>query len=134
MWNEDTKKSFLFSLSLLIILWVLVGSFSWITNLRKKETSKLMTNIAVQSSRKNEIKTLAKKLVDLNEKIEKTESFLLGPSREDLVKFIEEIEFLGKTAGVELNNSIEVGAKNVEADAKDYEELNLKIETDGSFN
>jgi len=134
MKNRDTKKSFLFPLGLLVIIWALVGSFSWIINVKKGETSELMANITAQSSRKNEIKTLAKKLLDLNDKIEKTDSFILLPGQEELVKFIEKIEFMGKTAEVLLTiNSIEAEAKSPDAPAKTYEDLNLKLDVVGSF-
>jgi len=133
MFNQDTKKSFLFSIGLLVIIWVLVGSFSWAINVKKRKTSELMTNIATQSGRKTEIKSLAQKLININDKIEKIDTFILPPGQEVLVEFIEEIESIGKTVGVELViNSIEVMSPALPV-LKDYEELNLKLEVTGNF-
>mgnify|MGYP001565393044 FL=1 len=93
-----------------------------------------MANITAQSSRKNEIQTLATKLLDLNDKIEKTDSFILLPGQEELVKFIEKIEVIGKTAGVSLTiDSIEVEPIGSDAPTKTYEELNLGLNIVGSF-
>jgi len=134
MLSGDTKKRFLFSLGLLVIIWVVVGSFAWIINSKKKETGELISSIALKSSRKNEIKSLATKLLDLNDKIEKTNEFLLLPGQDTLVKFIEKIEYLGETSGVKLEiDSIEVTPNSEESLAKKYEELNLKLNASGSF-
>ena len=133
MFNQDTKKSFLFSIGLLVIIWVIVGSFSWDINVKKRKTSELMANIAIQSGRKTEIKSLAQKLTNLDDKIEKIDTFILSPGQEVLVEFIEEIESIGKTAQVELViNSIEVMSPALPV-LKDYEELNLTLEATGSF-
>ena len=92
-----------------------------------------MTNIATQSGRKTEIKSLAQKLININDKIEKIDTFILPPGQEVLVEFIEEIESIGKTVGVELViNSIEVMSPALPV-LKDYEELNLKLEVTGNF-
>jgi Tfp pilus assembly protein PilO len=134
MKNNHIKNIFLISTVLTLTVWLAVSAFFVIINKKKSETSMLMAEISEQTSRKEEISSLAKEIEDLKEEITEIDSLFIGKDQDEVVAFIENLEQIASKSGVESEISdVEVVALKDDKMPKGFEEVALKIELEGNW-
>ena len=130
----DAKKFFLVSLALCLSIWFLFSLFFLWVSLSGKQADAFRYQVISLSSRKDEIRTLAKEIRSLGDNIDRLNSFLVGSTQEEIVQFIETVESLSTTSGANLDiSSVKVLALGEETLAENFEFLELKLKTLGSW-
>jgi len=134
MAKQNIKRRFFLSLMIVLIIWFSAGFVFQITRNQIKKTEVLLADTNLQTSEKEEIKSLANQIKVLDDKIQKTEKFFLGGNQEDLVGFIETLESMSESVGINLTiKSIEVKKIDDIALADNFENLDLKLEAKGNW-